>query len=116
MTPEECREVLATVAGYDGRTVDRHTILKWHAIIGPIPHNLADAAVVAWYGENSGYIQPHDVGVMAARLSGLADVDTVTRRRLEGRALPWAQQGLGAAWLPGKHDGNERQDNDEPIH
>lgn len=102
MTPEEVRDLMATIAGYDGRAVDARTIMDWHAIVAPIDRDTAMQAVRVWYSENRGYIQPHDVATTAARLLGLDRQPTITQQRLEGRELPWERQGLAAPWaLPG---------------
>lgn len=100
MTPEEVRDLMATVAGYDGRAVDARMIMDWHAIIAPISRELAMQAVRVWYSENRGYIQPHDVATMAARLAGLDRAPSVTERRIEGIPQPWDAEGLAAPWAP----------------
>lgn len=92
---ESTRDVLATVASYCGITVSLRTIQDWHDIIGPIPPELAKAAVRQWYATNRGYIQPYDLASEAAKLAGADVPDSVTRRRLEGRQLEWHGQGLG---------------------
>lgn len=102
MTLEQMKQLLATIAGYDGRAVDARTIYDWHAILKSIPFELAHQSVRLWYAENRGYIQPHDVAATAARVAGLDQQPTVTQQRLEGRELPWDRQGLAAPWqLPG---------------
>ena len=88
MTLEETREILATVAAYDGRAVDRRVIEDWHAIVGGIEYRLAEAAVRYWYTFNRGYLQPHDLATAAATVSGLDRPDSVTARRLAGQPLP----------------------------
>lgn len=88
MTLEEMRDVLATMAAYDGRAVDRRVIEDWHAIAGSLRFDLAIAAVRNWYTFNSGYMQPHDLAASAAVLAGIARPDSITQRRIEGRALP----------------------------
>lgn len=101
------RDILATVAGYDGRAVDARTIHDWHALLGSIPHDLALPAVRAWYAENRGYIQPHDVAQYAARLAGLDRRESVTEQRLQNVRPAWELEGLAAPWLlPGRerHD------------
>ena len=102
MTPEDVKQLLATIAGYDGRGVDARTVYDWHDILKSIPFELAHQAVRLWYAENRGYIQPHDVAATAARVAGLDRQPTITQQRLEGRELPWDQQALAAPWvLPG---------------
>lgn len=90
------RELLATVASFDGRPVDRRVIEDWHAAIGPLNPDLALAAVRAWYTENRGYIQPRDVIDTAAALSGANRPDSITARRLDGRPLPFGDEPLAA--------------------
>ena len=94
MTLEQMREILATVAAFDGRAIDRRVIEDWHAAIGPLNPELALAAVRAWYTENRGYIQPRDVLDVAARIEGLDRPDSITARRLEGRPLPFGSEPL----------------------
>lgn len=87
MTLEEMRDVLATIASYDGRTVDRRVIEDWHDVAGGIDHRLALAAVRHWYTFNRGYMQPHDIATSAATVAGLDRPDSVTARRLAGQPL-----------------------------
>lgn len=95
MTLEEMRELLAVVASFDGRTVDALVITEWHATaLGALPADLARAAVRSWYSENAGYIQPHHIVTVAARLAGVDRPDSVTERRLTGRALPFGGEPL----------------------
>lgn len=94
MTLEEMRDLLATVAGYDGRRVDLRTIEDWHAALGTIPHELAMRAVRAWYVENRGYIQPRDVIEKVAEQTGHDRPDSITARRLEGRPMIGGAQEL----------------------
>lgn len=111
MTLEDVKQLLATIAGYDGRAVDARTIYDWHAILQPIPFDLALQAVRVWYAENRGYMQPHDVAASAARLAGVDQRPSITQQRIEGAPMPWASEGLAAPWLP---RGIERKD-DERI-
>lgn len=107
MTLEEMRQVLATIAGYDGRPVDARVIHDWHEILQAIPFQLALAAARAWYQENRGYVQPHDVAQYAARLAGLDRRESVTEQRLQNVRPAWELEGLAAPWLlPGRerHD------------
>lgn len=96
MNLEQMREILATVASFDGRSIDRRVIEDWHAAIGALSPDLALAAVRAWYTENSGYIQPRNVLDAAARIAGYDRPDSVTARRLEGRPLPFGDEPLAA--------------------
>lgn len=96
MTLEQMREILATVASFDGRAIDRRVIEDWHAAIGPISPDLALAAVRAWYTENRGYIQPRDVIDQAAKIEGYDRPDSITARRLDGRPLPFGDEPLVA--------------------
>lgn len=96
MTLEQMRELLATVASFDGRSIDRRVIEDWHAAIGPLSPDLALAAVRAWYTENAGYIQPRNVLDVAARIGGFSQPDSITARRLEGRPLPFGDEPLAA--------------------
>lgn len=98
MTLEEVRQLLATIAGYDGRAVDARTIHDWHAILQPIEFGLAAQAVRLWYSENRGYIQPHDVAVAAARVAGIDREPSITQRRLEGTGMPWDSEKLAGLW------------------
>lgn len=94
MTPEEVRELLATIANYDGRAVDARTIMDWHDALQSIPFDLAKAAVTQWYQTTRGWIQIHDVTSGAVALAGLDRAETVTSRRLEGLAQPWESEEL----------------------
>lgn len=87
MTLEEMRDVLATVASFDGRAVDRRVIEDWHEVAGSIDFDLAKAAVRNWYAFNRGYLQPHDLAASAASVSGLDRPDSVTDRRLRRQPL-----------------------------
>ena len=87
MTLEEMRDLLATVAAYDGRAVDRRVIEDWHNIAGSLDHGLGVAAVRYWYTFNRGYMQPHDLATSAATVSGLDRPDSVTARRLAHEPL-----------------------------
>lgn len=100
MTPEEMRDLFATIVSFDGRTVDARTIIEWHALIGSIPAELARQAVRVWYSENRGFIQPHDVAVTAARLAGLDQEPSVTQRRIEGVPQPWDAETVVKPWAP----------------
>lgn len=113
MTPEECRGVLALIAGYDGRTVDAPTIMAWHKILEPLTNGVALEAVRLWYTENRGYIQPADVVSYAARIVGADRRPTVTQQRLDGVMLPWDHQRLGSAWIPKRQNEIERQEHGE---
>lgn len=87
MTLEEMRDLLATVAAYDGRAVDRRVIEDWHNIAGALDHRLGVAAVRYWYTFNRGYMQPHDLATAAAAVSGLDRPDSVTARRIARQPL-----------------------------
>ena len=100
MTPEDVKQLLATIAGYDGRGVDARTVYDWHDILNSIPFELAYQAVRLWYAENRGYIQPHDVATTAARIAGLDRAPSVTERRIEGIPQQWDAEGLAAPWAP----------------
>lgn len=89
MTLADVREVLATIAAFDGRHVDRRTLEEWQPIIGGMPLDLARQAVREWYAENRGYAQPRDVVEYAARITGLDRAESVTDRRIAGRPNPW---------------------------
>lgn len=85
MTLEEMRdEVLATVASFDGRAVDRRVIEDWHAVAGTADPRAARAAVQYWYATNRGYMQPHDLAVSIAAVTGSDRPETLTARRLDG--------------------------------
>ena len=81
------RDLLATVAAYDGRAVDRRVIEDWHNIAGSLDHGLGVAAVRYSYTFNRGYMQPHDLATSAATVSGLDRPDSVTARRLAHEPL-----------------------------
>lgn len=98
MTLEQVKQLMATIAGYDGRAVDARTIYDWHAILQSIPFDLALQAVRVWYAENSGYAQPHDVAATAARVAGVDRAPSITQQRIEGLPMPWANEGLAAPW------------------
>lgn len=87
MTLEEMRDLLATVAAYDGRAVDRRVIEDWHEIAGSLDHRLGVAAVRYWYTFNRGYMQPHDLAAAAATVAGLDRPDSITSRRLAQQPL-----------------------------
>lgn len=88
MTLEQMRALLAKIAAYDGRAVDRVVIEEWHAIAGGLDYELGVVAVRYWYTFNRGYMQPNDLATAAAAVSGRDKPDTVTAQRLEGRPVP----------------------------
>lgn len=87
MTLEEMRDLLATIASYDGRAVDRRVIEDWHAVVGSIPYEIALLATRSWYAYNSGYMKPNDLATSAASVAGLDQPDSVTDRRLNSQPL-----------------------------
>lgn len=84
MTLEEMRDLLATIASFDGRTIDRRVIEDWHELCHSIPYELARQGVLLWYGMNPGYMRPHDLAGAAASVAGLDRRESVTSRRLQG--------------------------------
>lgn len=110
MTPEEVRELLATIANYDGRAVDARTIMDWHEALKSIPFDLAKAAVTLWYQTNRGWVQVHDVAAGAIELAGLGEVETVTSRRLEGLSQPWDSEQLGPVMVMPEIEGKNNED------
>ena len=93
------REVLVSVAAFDGRTIDVRVIHEWHAVMGAIDAGLALQAVRVWSAENRGFIQPNDVAATAAKLAGLGRQKTVTELRLDGEPFPWERETLAAQWV-----------------
>ena len=87
MSLEQMRALLAKIAAYDGRAVDRLVIEEWHAIAGSLDYELGVVAVRYWYTFNRGYMQPHDLAAASAKVSGRDEPDSVTARRLAGREL-----------------------------
>lgn len=58
MTIEETGAVLATCALYDNRKTDRHIVIMWHRVIGDLPYQDCEDAVVAHYTETAERIMP----------------------------------------------------------
>lgn len=110
MTPEEVRELLATIANYDGRAVDARTIMDWHEALKSIPFALAKASVTLWYQTTRGWIQVHDVAAGAIALEGLDREQTVTSRRLEGLSQPWDSEQLAPVMVMPEIEGKNNED------
>lgn len=98
MTLEEMRDLLAMMASFDGRVIDRRVIEDWHELCHSIPYELARAAVKLWYGMNPGYMKPHDLAGAAATVAGLDKQESITSRRLRG--LPALHEAADSTLAP----------------
>lgn len=58
MTIEETGAVLAACALFDNRKTDPHIVIMWHRVIGDLPYQDCEDAVVAHYAETAERIMP----------------------------------------------------------
>lgn len=61
MTLEETIDLLGTCAGFDQRTIGRTDAVAWHAVLGDLPLNDSQAAVIIYYRDNRERIMPADI-------------------------------------------------------
>jgi hypothetical protein len=61
MTLEETIDLLGTCAGFDQRTIGRTDAVAWHTVLGDLPLNDSQTAVIAYYRDNRERIMPADI-------------------------------------------------------
>lgn len=79
MTLEETVDLLTAAAAFDRRTVGKADAVAWHAVLGDLDFQDAQAAVIAHYRDSREWIMPADVRTR---------VKAMRRDRLERGLIP----------------------------
>lgn len=91
MTRNEIKLLLARAASYDQRSVGQADVTAWLLALGDLTHGECDAAVVAYYRDETEHrrIWPGNIRsrVLARRQEWLQENPSAT----VGTALPWAE-------------------------
>jgi len=68
MNAEETGRLLATCASYDNRKVDESVVIAWLRVLGDMPYQECDAAVVAHYTDSREWVMPADIRTRVRRV------------------------------------------------
>ncbi len=107
MTPKETLQLLRTVAAIDHRTVGETDVTLWHAMLGDIALNDAQAAVIAYFRDSREWLMPADVRARVKRMRAdrLAQVPSPAPRSAEIDDNPGAYQAALKALIKSIADG-----------
>lgn len=63
MTEAETLKLLLFISTLDNRDVTSVTSENWHKVIGDVPYEIAEAAVIAWFQHTTDYFPIGEIGL-----------------------------------------------------